>query len=78
MADRHREIRNRLYVRAVLHGIFAHVQIAVIEAGAEHANQYLAGTDIWNRHIVDAHNFARAMSAFEAMQTGSFHHTVHD
>ena len=58
MADRHREIRNRLYIRAVLHGIFAHVQIAVIEAGAEHANQYLAGAN----HLESASSSTRTTS----------------
>src|SRR5206468_1237546 len=43
VADGHRQIGNRLYLRAVLYGIFAHVQVAVIETGAQHANQHLTG-----------------------------------
>jgi hypothetical protein len=53
------------------------VQIAMIETGAQHANQHLAGADIWNRHVIDADNFASAVGALEAMQTGGFHRAVH-
>ena len=53
VADGHRQIRNRLHLRAVLHGVFAHVQVAVIETGAQHANQHLAGSEIRDRHVLD-------------------------
>jgi hypothetical protein len=29
----------------------------MIETGAQHANQHLAGGEIGNRHVVDADNF---------------------
>src|SRR5207249_6695587 len=77
VADGHQQIRNRLHFRAVLHGVFPHVQVAVIQAGAQHPNQHLASGEIWNRHVIDADNFARAVGALEAVQTGSFHRTVH-
>src|SRR5262249_7948981 len=67
VANGHRKIRNRFHLRAVLHGIFAHVQVAVIETRPQHANQHLAGTDIRNRHVIDADDLARAMSALKAM-----------
>src|SRR5207237_5397234 len=63
---------------AVLHGVFPHVQVAVIETRAQHANQHLARANVRNRHVVDADGFARAVGALEAMQTGSFHRTVHE
>src|SRR5439155_7960850 len=77
VADGHRQIRNRLHLRAVLHGVFAHVQVAVIESGAQHANQHLAGADIRNRHVIDADDFAGAVRALEAMQTGGFHRALY-
>ena len=55
----------------------AHVQVAVVEASAQHAHEHLAAPDIRNRHIVNADNFASAVGALEAVQTGSFHRTVH-
>src|SRR5262245_5786141 len=78
VANGHRKIRNRLHLRAVLHGIFAHVQVDVIETCPQHANQHLASTDIRNRHVIDAYALARAMGALKAIQTSGFHRTVHD
>src|SRR5262245_58630653 len=77
VANGHRKIGNRLHLRAVLHSILAHVQVAMIETRPQHANQYLAGADIRNGHVIDANNFARAMGALEAMQTSGFYRTVH-
>jgi hypothetical protein len=50
----------------------------VIETGTQHPNEHLAGANIWDRHLIDADNFARAVGALEAVQTSSFHHSVHN
>src|SRR5262249_12732072 len=77
MADDHRQKRYGRHLRGVLHGIVAHVQIAVIESGAQHANQYLAGLDVGNRHLVDAQQVSRFAGFFKPVNARRFHRALH-
>ena len=77
MADDHRQIRYGRHFGGVLYGILAHVQIAVIEPGAQHPNQHLAGFDIGNRHLIDAQQVSRFAGFFKPVNARRFHCALH-